>query len=103
MSPNERWVVTANPSELGGTNGVFIWEVRENRLVKRLHVEPTDYALYSFVRWKGNDAVVLEKFSHAQGPLCKDAKFMKIMVTIAREGKNWRFDESTGRKNVLCE
>lgn len=103
MSPNGKWIVTANPSECCSTNGVFIWQVRGDHLVERLHFEPTEYALYSFVRWEGNDSVVLEKFTYADKSLCSAMQFMKFFVTVAREGIHWKFDENSEHKSVVCQ
>jgi hypothetical protein len=103
MSPNGEWIVTANPSECCSTNGVFIWQVQGDRLVERLHFEPKEYALYSFVRWEKNDSIVLEKFTRADDSVCPNAQFMKFFVTVTREGNHWRFDESTGLKTVVCQ
>jgi hypothetical protein len=103
MSPNGRWIVTANPAECCSTNGVFIWQVQRNHLVERLHFVPTEYALYTFVRWDGNDNVVLEKFARADNSICSVGQFMKLFVTVTRQGNNWKFDENSGLKSVVCQ
>lgn len=102
-SPDGKWIVTANPSEFGSTNGVFIWEVRGDSLVEKLHFEPKNYALYSFVRWEGANKVVLKKFTHADKPVCPDRQFMEFMVTVAWKHSQWKFDETTGLKDAKCQ
>ncbi|MEI6762355.1 MAG: hypothetical protein WCO22_18090 [Betaproteobacteria bacterium] len=103
ISPDGKSIITANPSEQGSNNGVFIWELRRDRLINKLHFEPTDYALYSFVRWEGANKVTLKKFTYADKSVCPSAQFMEFFVTVNRNGTQWFLNESNGLKEVFCQ
>lgn len=102
-SPNGKWIVTANPSEFGGTNGVFIWKVHAGRLIEKLNFQPDSYALYSFLRWESNDTIALRKVTHADKSVCPSAQFMEFNVTVRNDGTFWKFDENAGLKEVRCQ
>lgn len=50
-SPDGKAIVSANPAEFGGTNGVFVWEIRGGELVERFRFEPAEHRLYGFGHW----------------------------------------------------
>jgi hypothetical protein len=102
-SPNGKWIVTANPSEFGGTNGVFVWQVHAGRLIEKLNFQPDSYALYSFVRWENNDSILLRKFTHADNSVCPGAQTMEFNVTVRKDGTLWKLDENAGLKEVRCQ
>jgi len=102
-SPNGKWIVTANPSEFGGTNGVFVWQVHADRLIEKLNFQPDSYALYSFVRWENNDSILLRKITHADKSVCPGAQFMEFNVTVRNDGTLWKFDENAGFKELRCQ
>ncbi|WLI88465.1 hypothetical protein Q4S45_17275 [Massilia sp. R2A-15] len=58
-SPDRKYIVSANPVEFGGTNGVFVWEVERGELRERFRSEPSDHRLYGFVRWVDASTVQL--------------------------------------------
>ena len=103
LSPTGEWLVTANPSEYGGTNGVFVWSVSGDRLIEELHYEPQEYALYSFVRWEGPDSLRLSKYTHADKSVCSSAQAMEHDVLLRRVGSSWKFDEKSGLKSARCK
>lgn len=102
VSPDGKWMVTANPVESGGNNGVFIWEIKEDQLIERLRHEPKVYALYSFVSWAGADKLVLKKFTNADKAICGEKPFMETRANLTLEGDEWKFDELSGLKEANC-
>lgn len=91
QSPDGRFIVVASPSEAHNINGVFVWEVQPGGLLKRLHHEPKEYALYDFVRWADNTTVELSRTTHGDGEHCEASKLMLATVHLARSGNAWRF------------
>jgi hypothetical protein len=102
-SPNGKWIVTANPSEFGSTNGVFVWQVHAGRLIKKLHFQPESYELYSFVRWENNDSIVLRKLVHADKSICPDAQTMAFNVTVKFDSSLWQFDRNASIQELSCQ
>ena len=60
FSPDGRHFVAASAAEIYDASGIELWSVGGNRPALDWKHEPTQYALYSFVTWEGNDAVLLE-------------------------------------------
>jgi hypothetical protein len=102
VSPDGKNIVTAIPSEAYGINGVFLWEIRDGMLTKRFHFEPTEYALYSFVRWLGPAAVELKKFTRADAAVCAGRQYMEVSVRLVRKGAHWSLDENLDPAVVAC-
>jgi len=103
LSPDGKNIVTAMPSEAYDINGVFLWEIRGGELTKKFHFEPTEYALYSFVRWLNRDAVELKKFVHADRTACPGKQFMEIPVRLVQDGAQWKLDERSNPAAVTCK
>jgi len=103
LSPDGKNIVTAIPSEAYDINGVFLWEIRGDGLTKKFHFEPTEYALYSFVRWLSPDAVELRKFARADEAACPGKQFMEILVRLVQDGAQWKLDERLDPAAVTCK
>ena len=103
LSPDRKNIVTAIPSEAYDINGVFLWGIRGGGLTKKFHFEPTEYALYSFVRWLNRDAVELKKFAYADKVACPGKQFMEAPVRLVREGAQWKLDERLDPATVTCK
>jgi hypothetical protein len=103
LSPDRRHIITANPSEFGGTNGVFLWEINDGKLAEKFHFEPTEYALYSFVRWLNPNTVELEKYMRADKAVCPETSSMKFPVRLVLEDGLWKLDEQLERATISCE
>jgi hypothetical protein len=103
ISPDGKNIVTAMPSEAYDINGVFLWEIRGGGLTKKFHLEPTEYALYSFVRWLRPDAVKLKKITRADKAACPRKQFMEIPVRLVQGGAQWKLDERLDPAAVTCK
>jgi hypothetical protein len=103
VSPDGTRIVTANPSEYGSTNGVFLWDVSERGLTERFRFEPDQYALYSFVRWRDRDSVDLMKVAHADATLCPASQLMESAAQLVRVGGKWVLRDRIDRQAVSCQ
>ncbi len=103
VSPDGTRIVTANPSEYGSTNGVFLWDVAERGLTERFRFEPEEYALYSFVRWKNRDSVDLKRVEHADATLCPASQLMESAARLVRVGGKWVLRDRADRQAVTCQ
>jgi hypothetical protein len=103
VSPDGTRMVTANPSEYGSTNGVFLWDVSARGLTERFRFEPDVYSLYSFVRWRNRDSVDLMKVEHADATLCPASQLMESAAQLVRVGGKWVLRDRVGRQAVTCQ
>ncbi len=103
ISPDRKHIVTAIPSEAYNVNGVFLWEIRNGELIKKFHFEPTEYALYSYVRWTTNNSLKLKKFTYADKAVCPGKQNMEVRVVLALVGKQWKLNERIGRTTAACQ
>ncbi|MDL2358008.1 MAG: hypothetical protein QFF03_22380, partial [Pseudomonadota bacterium] len=102
-APDRAHIVTANPVELGGTNGVFLWEIRGDELIEQFRLEPAAYALYHFVRWSNATTVELSKLTHADPTICPASQVMASPVRLARQHGQWRLDERAPPAMPICQ
>ncbi|MET0855651.1 MAG: hypothetical protein ABWY27_02770, partial [Telluria sp.] len=103
VSPDGARIATANPSEFGSTNGVFLWDVSERGLTERFRFEPDDYALYSFVRWTDPQSVELKKLAYADATLCPSSQLMETIARLHKIGGKWVLRDSASRQAVTCQ
>jgi hypothetical protein len=59
FAPDGRHFVAASAAEIYDAPGIELWSVAADRPALDWKHEPKQYALYSFVGWDGNDAVLL--------------------------------------------
>jgi hypothetical protein len=102
ISPDQKYIVSANSSESGGMNGLFLWRIDGKQLREEFRVEPREYALYHFVRWRGSQAVELIKTMHSEGNLCPSERLMEIPATLIRESGQWVLDDRVRADSVKC-
>ena len=100
---NERFVVVSADETGYGTNGVFIWRLENGGLASELSYEPEEYALYGFVAWEGDKTILLSKLTDSDKALCPASDFMRVPVTLKREGDGWRFHKDLSVEAVTCD
>ncbi len=100
ISPNKKWLFTV-PSE-EDFSGIFIWRINDGEFSKVLAHKPKEYAIYSFIKWKGNKTIIISKETHPKGKLCPHTNTMIVPVTLRYEKDNWHLYEDLRPDAVEC-
>jgi hypothetical protein len=103
VSPDQTRIVTANAADFGSLNGVFLWEIRGGELIEQFRLEPTEYALYRFVRWSSPHAVELSKLSQADKAICPSSQMMSAPARLTRQDGKWTLDERIAPAMATCQ
>ncbi|MFM9912576.1 MAG: hypothetical protein ACKVN9_03490 [Methylophilaceae bacterium] len=110
VSPNGNFVVSASAAEAYSPSGVFLWEIRNNSLIKRFFFEPppTQLGLYRFSRWSNARIVELIKVTHApDGFYSEDCpssfSLIEFPVHLVFKQGRWKLDESMKNKELKCQ
>ncbi len=103
QSPDGKWAASANPAECCGTPGIFVWQIRGSRLVKKLDRQPRRYGMYTFDRWMGNRRFRLKNLIEADQTICPGRQLMEIDVFVNYISGKWELDENTGLNNARCQ
>ncbi len=102
FSPDNERVVSVSACEVYCNNGVFIWRILGDELVSELFYEPDVYARYSFIKWKGNKTIELDKNVHSTEQSCPKSDFMIMPVTLRLEEDGWKFYDDLSNRNIRC-
>jgi hypothetical protein len=100
VSPDGSRIVTANPSEYGSLDGIFLWDISKRGLVERFRFEPQSYALYSFVRWSDRNSVELTKLVHGDEIACPSSQFIESAARLVRRRGKWVLEDVNDRQQV---
>lgn len=103
LAPDGRHVLTAKPSEIDSSNGIYLWSIEGDALVRRFQHKPSGYALYEFERWLSPELAVLQKCTHAEGGLCSSEQLMQFPVQLRMRQGRWELREQPDPSTVVCQ
>lgn len=103
VSTDGHFIVTANPVECCGVNGVFVWEIDHGRLIERFGVKRADHPFYRFDRWINPTTAQLTKISRADKAFCPTAPMMESAARLTRKNSSWVLDEPIVPTRVMCK
>lgn len=103
ISPDGAYIVTANPVECCGVNGVFVWQVERGRLTERFALKRADYPFYRFDKWTNPTTAQLTKISRADKAFCPTAPMMESSARLTRKNSGWVLDEPIVPTRVMCK
>jgi len=101
-SPSLKLMVSVSASEAEDTNEIDVWAVTPERLKQIFHYAPSEYALYKFLAWDGENTIRLENFTRSDGKYCPKGKLMTIAETLKLENGKWHLSVDTP-VNAKCQ
>ncbi len=102
LSPDKERFVSVSACEVYCKSGVFIWRIADNRLVPEFFYEPEENARYSFIKWKDDRTIELDRVTYSSEEICPESDFMTVPVSFRLEDGEWRFCDDSSRRNVRC-
>lgn len=100
LSPDGRYILASPASEATwGENGIYLWRIQNGGLVKEFGYEPSEYALYEFIKWINPHTALLEKTMHADKISCDG--LAAIQVTFAKKNNVWELQDNVHSMRCL--
>jgi hypothetical protein len=106
VSPDRLRLVAASASEEDGESGISLWRVEGGKLLEEFYYNANDvgyYNLSSFVKWEGNNTVIIAKFLHSKDTtVCTEPGFVEAQIALRKIGGSWKLDKEFIEGTVSC-
>ena len=103
ISPDGRYIASANDAEAHDDAGVFLWEISDGVLISRFHFVPTDYQLYKFIRWIDPHKVELLKTAWPSNDLCPENTLAEYLMILGEKNGTWTLEAAPDKGRCLTK
>lgn len=90
VSQKATLLVSVSARECCGWNGIAVWRITPERLIREFQFSPREYALYKFTAWEGEGAIRLEKLTRASKELCPGSRSMTVGEVLKPHEQTWQ-------------